>query len=1731
MNLLVINYSYFVFENYVFFIIYTTQNLSNYMTNNTNGLDYNKYIIDKILFNISKVIRVKELLYEHRKYYNLFIYILSFYYVLFSIFFIMMIKKTSRKTTYTLKLHCLNFLIKTNINVLNNINIDFFTRMLCFGQTNNTFIPQIKCNQSNNYLPLIFSAFTTIYSSFLTLFIQLYYEENFFISNSKFNTITSKIYIYQHLISIITSIELSLITKLTKEFFYISNFIMSIFLFIYYIRRLIYYNFYTNIIFGSTYFLNIYTSMFFFTVHFVECANKGLIYVLSSIFVITLFSSILNNLINKIVRKTPYYKISNNYFLLFYIKYIVDLITISVEDQEAKSLLRAIIEMHAIECPNSSCLTKNKQKIYLPASNKWSNRKLNPVSDQIFLKNFIPIILKYFITISQFNPELLMNLSYYYLVVIENFCLSLYYYIRVKKMKLNLEEKFLLVRLKILISEKLFEDFKEGNENCIEFVKMNPTLFFKYQYISEQFIDEIENDIDLNIEFWDFFFTKKNSDQLKFKKIFHIIDKIQTTKSKILISWNKLFNIYSGINPVFDLYLDYISEINDDSILKNQLQSYKKKKEIVNENYIKNYYNLLFHQETGLIIANGNCGKEGIIEYANYKIEKILDLEVGKIIGKNINSFMPKIFINEHTKFMRNFFEIGEKKIIDKGQIKTYALDNNKNLIQIHIGLKIFPMINNNISFISLINLDKVDDIIILDSFFIIHGMSKKLTEYFKIDNPNLFSHNDIPFYMICKNFISFYKTFFKKQNELYSENAKINDNYNENQFLLNEETNENNNELEHTKNSFLGNIEINENMEIEYQIKFPEFLSLYSFHSKDIENNQYIDSSTTISNILLQNEKSGELAAKFEEENELESMIENDTNIYNMDTKKISPKSTNDNYLSPKDTPGKENNCYSPRYKKKIINYQVNGVKYIFLYKSLFTQGKFEQLETLFDENTLCNFISLKFNFSFDRLHFGEKNHYYIIKCSNNKKIANDYSNSSYDNEIPTNNDFILKNKIKGLTELCIINNMEKNIFLLNVKDFQNIVSSNNDIRNLLDENIKDIKDNSLIYGEHNLKSIEENSQIHGESSSQNLNSAFVNHLSKLNRIIENRNKILTNYDSLYLIKYLKLLPFILFIEIIIFYIIYCIFYKNTKEELSFLRNYNNIVYSVQITLTIMLNKVVDYSVLFYSNLFEYNLDLRYGYNDKETYITISKLNMSKWYTETNKNIIFLQRYINKYIKDTNGRIWNKIEITYKNYVPWNESDYFPILAMNSLFQAYFIFTLNDLFNTSIVSENSDIFTIVDYSSYMSINGIINIILPKLISNMTFLIEDYMVFTNHQFDKFKILIIIFLIGSISIFCIMLIIKFFIINQFNYGMTKITKISQENIENLIENINKFKTNLIRKTYKYHLKKLNIFKQYENKNLIDSQPTKNISNKKILKKKTENKKSTSIINNLYYLQTKNIIKMKFSHFTIFTYVINILLIILSLIFLYYCPLDLIHNCSDLIKSHCLILQRFLFTTTSIFKMKAIFANYIDIFNLDITKIINNTLEPYLYNTLPKFNDLYDFYYNCFLLDACATIYDMNSIDYKKCIEQKFPQLINNTSSLRQYLLQKINELTYIYEFNLLNDLNFNPYIMFTMEEYSQILYSYSNYYIPVQTKYDTIFSKAFEKKANEIKLNVDYLFYFLFVWSIYIIIYQFAYYIPFFGKMSKISINFIQIIPSSIILDTPELEKWLEQAEN
>jgi hypothetical protein len=221
MNLLVINQSYFDFQNYLFYIIFSIQNISIFFTDSSGCLNPNESIFDYLLNKIGEIIRIKSLFYKHRNYYNLTIYLFSFYYIIFTVYYLILILTTTRKTVYTTSLQFLNFFIKVNIYVLANIILDFFTRMLCFNDTYNRNIVEIKCNQSNNITPLFCSFFFNVYSTVLTLYIQLYYEENFFISDSKFNTITSKIYIYQHLSAIISSIALSLIHLLTHEFFLI----------------------------------------------------------------------------------------------------------------------------------------------------------------------------------------------------------------------------------------------------------------------------------------------------------------------------------------------------------------------------------------------------------------------------------------------------------------------------------------------------------------------------------------------------------------------------------------------------------------------------------------------------------------------------------------------------------------------------------------------------------------------------------------------------------------------------------------------------------------------------------------------------------------------------------------------------------------------------------------------------------------------------------------------------------------------------------------------------------------------------------------------------------------------------------------------------------------------------------------------------------------------------------------------------------------------------------------------------------------------------------------------------------------------------------------------------------------------------------------------------------------------------------------------------------------------
>ena len=95
----------------------------------------------------------------------------------------------------------------------------------------------------------------------------------------------------------------------------------------------------------------------------------------------------------------------------------------------------------------------------------------------------------------------------------------------------------------------------------------------------------------------------------------------------------------------------------------------KKKNDNFGEHINLNFYFILFSKETGIIIANGDKGNEGVIKLANNEIGNIFKYKSIDLIGNNISILMPKIFATNHSKYVERYFNIGEKKFIDKSII------------------------------------------------------------------------------------------------------------------------------------------------------------------------------------------------------------------------------------------------------------------------------------------------------------------------------------------------------------------------------------------------------------------------------------------------------------------------------------------------------------------------------------------------------------------------------------------------------------------------------------------------------------------------------------------------------------------------------------------------------------------------------------------------------------------------------------------------------------------------------------------------------------------------------------------------------------------------------------------------------------------------------------------------------------------------------------------------------
>ena len=1749
-DLLITNQAESRFETYLLMGIFYTQIISSFFSNQIGVFDSEKYKSDNILGIIEKLVRIKGLFrdnYEELKKIEIFLFII---FILIIFHFIISCFNISTNSFYSNNNAFINYYIKIFLYIAYNIILDICFSNFCLGSNDlNPNFTSVNCSVNGKIVIIIISILFILFSVCVYIYINIYYNDSFYLSYSYYAKMSCNYDTYWGLNCLAISCLSTQVKFITKDLFLIYNFFISLILFFYYLRHYLFYDKYINCFTGSFHILYVWTSVFCLIFAYIDFTEKGIVYIITSIIVCFFYKNIKNRIESKIFLDTPFFKINNEFYLLYYFYNLIDKINNINENSKDRSFLSGIIQIHITECPSPNCMLKNKEDLYLPSINKWFkwDDKINEIDDEVFLKNFIIIVMNYFLTIHKCTVDMYLNLSLYYLKIIGNYCQAIYFYKKVTELKLTLKEYFSFIRLSIQISKKLIEKFKPSNEPCTELENLDVSIYYKYDSLSHRFLNEIDNDINLSLEFWKSFryYQKDSKKIIDFNKIFKLTDKIRITKINIESMWNNLLKIYGGINEYFQLYMDYVEQINDDDLKKRDLETIKRKNDNYGDNINNNYYSVLFNNETGIIIANGDKGNEGIIQLANNQIENIFKYKNIELKGMNLTNIMPKIFAKNHSKYIERYFKIGEKRIIDKPKLRLYAKDKNNSIIKISIVIKLFPVLNENVYFVSLIKKENFDDIILLDNNFIIQGMSSKIIKILNINNLSLFEDNEIPFYMICKKFLNFYNIFLKCKPK------KENLNLESQIYLYDEEKSKEKFEKIETdiklfKENIFENIEINENVELEYEIKLPKFLIDYSEKT-----NKNINIEAQITNTREDNNDSND------ESDEKDLLLKNEKN------KNISTPAPYEETIYDAITPINNNNIDFDTI-NELTNVEFNKLseeekiynEQMLNYVSLFNQGKISELEDLIEKwNKDSLSIEYKFNFTFKKFMYENNKIGYIVRCIDNK---NDFDN--YEEESSDELDLIRyykKENVASIKRLYEILNEEKNEILEMPKIFLQLSIEDQKFNNLLIKCKNDIINMSKIHGQKNEIILED------ENTSQKHQSGFDTKLIKKNRIEEIRSNLLMNISKFYALKYIKITFFLFAIFTAIFSFFYIYLFSSLYYKLKNSSFLNINLYQSTLLTTEMLSIFISFRTLYEKYIINFNdSSSNYFFYD---YLTnsnkINSLNnnslyynqcismISELYNKSTKNFEYLETKIPNYIKKEQIIVlyWNRINITYMdetyfNYSKMKNNETFP-MAIDQFISNVIYFIENDIFNSI---ENNNVKKFYDkidinkiyfyYMTYIIIENGYDNLLPNQIDKLLNFPQILNNYNSNQKLYIIILVISYFFGLIIIYLLYCFLLVLTNKSMTNGIQKITRIQQEKIEEIIKRIKLFNINLKR----FREKDIKI---YDEKNKKNSKVE--IENNQILKRfqtaysekgnniMKKEKKSTSLNNSGFNSDNNKKIGLNILKYSFFPPLIIFLINCICLIPVFIVTMNIIDNTNQLLLAQNYIFGRLISTSIKTIEIKCFISDCKNKTSLDYSELVKIDSIQDIIKAVTIFPDLNKFYNEKFLFNACGAALDEEKEPekYQKCKNDIIIINSNNTDNLIKLIDDFVHNIKKEYEMEISirnnNYSNFNKKSLYNLTYFRNIEYIFYNYIYTVGDNFENIIIKDFDKYLLNNKIinsivviciGIGNIIFFL-IFEI-ILLNNLIHYL-------SVSRCIMKIIPTSIIISTQELEDWIE----
>jgi hypothetical protein len=1015
--------------------------------------------------------------------------------------------------------------------------------------------------------------------------------------------------------------------------------------------------------------------------------------------------------------------------------------------------------------------------------------------------------------------------------------------------------------------------------------------------------------------------------------------------------------------------------------------------------------------------------------------------------------------------------------------------------------------------------------------------MSLKLKKILNINNKSLFQDNEIPFYVICRKFVNFYSIFFqgKKKGEMSEKQLFTMEE--EGQKEKDEEhKNKNNENKKNEKEDIHENIEINENVELEYEIKLPQFLIDYSEKTNKKEDKPAMQ-------LISANSESEDVNDVIEEFDETDLLME-DKNIKN---NQVTP-TPNPTPTPGGETPNPVHISDSIEDESEIINAeqkagfnkQSDEEKFykskIELYKSLFNEGKINELEELIDNcNKNSNSVEYKFNFTFDKLRYGNKQISYIVRCIDNK---NDVGKSEEESAVDLDPKAAKykKEKADSIKPLFEILEEEKQEIIDLPDSFLKLSLENKRFQKLLEACKADINAMSKLHGHKKEEVLED------ENSSQSSQAGFDSGLVKKNRIEEIRSNLLTNISSFYTLKYIKCIIGLIALIAFGFSICYILTFRQIYIFLKNTSNLNINLFQTTLWTTEMISIFVSLKTLYIRdvinrtdpNTFTFNDYLTEGkditkYYDK--FINLSTILYDKLSTTYGSIEMNIPNYLSE--EDLMNLYWNRVEISYINedyraFSIKKDDESFP-MSINQLLSnciTYFESTFNNISDIQSFEKSRD--TNILYFNYMTQliieNGYDNI-LPNQFDKLRKIPNILTKFNSHKISSAIILISLYAILIILLCSVYMILIHLTNKSMTDGMEKVTKIRIEKIEEIIKRIKGFNLNLKKfreKDMKSEDNKDNIDGEEENKfqeesKLVDS--TRERANKK------KEQESSLVNSNGFNTDYKKYIPLTILNYSFLYSIIVLIIIIASLIPIYLLTIQMVNNTNQLIIVQNYLLGKLIVTSTSTIEIKCFMSSCKNDTTADYADLVNMDLIQEVIKGVNIFPEVSVFYNEKFLLDACAAAMPggTDSEDYIKCLDDNLIVSANNTDNLLKLVDDLVDNIKKEYEMNT----NIDKKTLYSTTYFKQIEYMFYNYLFNVGDNFADVVNRDLNKYLYERQLIVIIIAILI---GVVIVIYCLVFGIILIKRLVhhlSVSRCIMKIIPTTVIISTQELETWIE----